>query len=347
MTQVNNLLNILKQKASTLPQQQDTQDQSIIVDEQFDFVIGSRDIETSMSYSQFIDSVLNRIKLNRPDIKESFSKWGKIQLIPFYHFHVVDEQYKLGVSDLVLLADKIHINIVLPRRVFLDKNEDAKYNTMLYLSKATDLKLEINLGQDTPKTVNIIALNWDNAIALADYILDQFIEPNFRYQENIFFEPLDFYNYTKTIVNRTFSTHVIQLEPQSWVFKAYPTSSLIQKVMSLDFVGGNSKFNRYVCQKTVLEFHPSNTNIPTKTWLSYTNPVKKIPYQPSSIVEIIKEIKYNFLDKSPILDHSGELVYLENLIIEKANSEPNQHDGINYKIKNRMDSCLFFKDIEQ
>ncbi len=347
MTQVNNLLNILKQKASTLPQQQDTQDQSIIVDEQFDFVIGSRDIETSMSYSQFIDSVLNRIKLNRPDIKESFSKWGKIQLIPFYHFHVVDEQYKLGVSDLVLLADKIHINIVLPRRVFLDKNEDAKYNTMLYLSKATDLKLEINLGQDTPKTVNIIALNWDNAIALADYILDYFIEPNFRYQENIFFEPLDFYNYTKNLVNRTFSTHVIQLEPQSWVFKAYPASSLIQKVMNLDFVGGNSKFNRYVCQKTVLEFHPSNTNIPTKTWLSYTNPVKKIPYQPSSIVEIIKEIKYNFLDKSPILDHSGELVYLENLIIDKANSEPNQHDGINYKIKNRMDSCLFFKDIEQ
>ncbi len=347
MTQINSLLNMLKQKASSIPQQQDTQEQLIVVEEIFDLVIGQDNTESFISYSQFIDFVLNRIKLNRPDVKDSFSKWGNIQLIPFYHFHVIGNQYKLGVSDLVLLGDKVHINVILPKRVFFDKKEDISYNTMLYLSKTTDIKLEINLGQDSPVLVKIVALTWDNAIALADYILEKFIEPNFKYQDNVFFEPLDFYNYTKNLVNRTFSKHIVQLNPQSWVFKAYPASSLIQKVMNLDFVGGNSKFNRYVCQKTVLEFHPSNTNTPTKTWLSCTNPVKKIPYQPSSIIEIVKEIKYNFLDKSPILDHSGELVYLENLIIEKANSEPNQHEGINYKIKNRMDSCLFFKDIEQ
>jgi hypothetical protein len=332
MTSFNSILDMLKQKTQRQADESST----------FDITLGSPDEYPALDYSSFIDTMLSCIKRQRPDVKELFSAWGKIQLIPFYSFYADGNQYKLGTSDLVLLADKLHINVIMPRYVVSGDKDNSSYDTILHLSKLRDLKLEISIGHSQAKKIHAIVLSYKNASDLADIIVRDFISPNYPYPDNTFFKPMDFYSFIKSYVSRSFSPHIIQLGSESWQFKAYPSARLVQKVLTIDFLGGNSEFNRFVTHRSILEYEPILHNPRSRLLATKAGDPQRLPYTPQSIITIHHIIKAEFLDKSPILDDSADLIYLENLVIEKNTDPAANTKLIDARIKGRMMDCLFF-----
>jgi hypothetical protein len=333
MATVNSILEKLKQK--TQATHKDIQS--------FDYTFGSDNEHPAMLYAGFMDILIARVKKLRPDVKEFFSKWGKIQLVPFYHFYTEDGQYKVGTSDMALLGEKVHINILFPNYVLSGEAQDSSYNKILHLSKLKDLKIEINVGQGESKRAYVVTFSYKNAIDLANMIVEQFIEPNFPYPNNVFFKPIDFYSFVNEYVYKTFNSHVIKMDSNSWQFNAYPTAKLIQKVLTIDFIGGGDiTSNRLITHQNLIEFEPVLVNPRSRILRTKSSSIQKITYTPSSIIRIIQIIKDEFLDQSPILDHSADLLYVENLIISKINVEEYKASAIDAIIRNRVDKCLFF-----
>lgn len=333
MTSTNSILDMLKQKAKA----------QLTDNASYDLVIGDDADINTLAYSGFIDTTIERIKKRRPDIKEFFTSWGCIQLIPFYCFYPSDGQYKLGTNDLALLADKIHINVIMPSYVLSSSDTDISYDKILHISQLKSLRLEIKVGSQSPSKVYVMKLNHNNAYRLADMLLDQIIDKEFPYPNDTFFKAFDFYSSIKQIASRAFDTHIIRLDSGSWQFKAYPTARVIQKTLTIDFLGSDSpSFNRISVSKAIVEHEPVLYNPRSRVLAEKASANQRLPYIPASITKIIQIIQDEFLDISPILDDSADLIYIENLIIEKSQADSSKASMLDNKIRARMRECLFF-----
>jgi hypothetical protein len=264
-----------------------------------------------IKYQDFVFFLESDISKKRIDLEITHPTWNTTRFSPFCHF---DKNGNLATPN-----QKIQ-----PTTMFdlvIDAKEEGLH-LIEFVNKSNEITYTLHVNKIPKQRIHVSAMNWFSVDNLTSHILN-IINTQEPLDMNITFKMFDFKNFLNAKINRSYSKHIVQIDPRYTILKFYLDTRFFQKLICLDFTNIQETSFDLAIHNTCE--HRYNTNVQSDAHnvihSKKSEFLEQLPFNLQSIITILEKLKLFFNRDCPRL-YPLDIEEIENTIVAQYNSTP-------------------------